>query len=89
MTDTLIAREPAATRCTSTYPGAATLRGRAIRCDAPAGHDGEHGNSFAARYWADDPCEVCGRSGRDARRCAFGNPRGLCSCWRGEPCNGR
>lgn len=42
-------------RCASEYPGAITLGpGRAIRCEEPAGHSGEHGHSFAARYWSDD-----------------------------------
>lgn len=39
-------------RCPVTYPGAATLRGRAIRCESAIGHDGPHGHSFAARYWS-------------------------------------
>jgi len=38
-------------RCTSVYPGAATLQGKAIRCTASKGHTGDHGHSFAARYW--------------------------------------
>jgi hypothetical protein len=40
-------------RCKSTYPGSVTLRGRAIRCESAAGHSGQHGHSFAARYWDD------------------------------------
>lgn len=44
------------TRCPSEYPGAVTLAGRAIACDDPrgAGHPGDHGNGFAARWWRDD-----------------------------------
>jgi hypothetical protein len=42
------------TRCDSLYPGVATLLGRPIPCGDVAGHDGPHGNSFAARYWTDD-----------------------------------
>jgi hypothetical protein len=38
-------------RCASRYPGAVTLNGRAIRCELGADHDGQHGHSFAARYW--------------------------------------
>lgn len=38
-------------RCGSIYPGSVTLRGQPVRCDGGAGHDGPHGNSFAARYW--------------------------------------
>lgn len=41
-------------RCRAIYPGAATLRGQDIRCDDYAGHTGQHGHTFAARYW-DDP----------------------------------
>jgi hypothetical protein len=49
------------TRCQSTYPGSVTLRGRAVRCELAAGHDGLHGHSFAARYWDDSRvCAVCG-----------------------------
>lgn len=52
-------------RCPSRYPGAATLRGRAIRCDGRVNPEtgrcsmddipgtGQHGNGFAARYWTD------------------------------------
>jgi hypothetical protein len=29
------------------------------------------------------PCEVCGNNDP---RCTFGNPRGLCTCWHGTPC---
>lgn len=42
------------TRCSSLYGGAVTLRGRSVRCELPAGHDGLHAHSFAARYWEDD-----------------------------------
>lgn len=48
-----------AQQCPSTYPGAATLRGKAIRCDLPAGHDGQHGHSFAARYWPNESARAC------------------------------
>lgn len=43
-------------KCQSTYPGGVTLAGRAVECDDPRGkgHDGDHGNSFAARWWTDD-----------------------------------
>ena len=43
-------------RCASEYPGGVTLAGRAIQCDDPrgTGHDGDHGNSFAARWWTDN-----------------------------------
>jgi len=42
--------------CPSEYPGGVTLAGRAVACDDPRGkgHDGTHGNSFAARWWTDD-----------------------------------
>jgi hypothetical protein len=40
-------------RCPSTYPGTVALRGRPIRCESAAGHAGQHGHSFAARYWDD------------------------------------
>lgn len=40
--------------CPSRYPGSATLAGRPIRCELPAGHPGQHGHSFAARYWPND-----------------------------------
>ena len=39
-------------RCASTYPGV-TLKGKTVRCESAAGHDGRHGHSFAARYWED------------------------------------
>ena len=43
-------------RCASEYPGGVTLAGRAIQCDDPrgTGHDGDHRNSFAARWWTDN-----------------------------------
>ena len=62
-----------ATRCKSTYPGLATLNGRPVRCDGPAGHDGQHGNGYAARYWGEleRPCLTsCGCGGASsADRC--------------------
>lgn len=54
------------TRCQSTYPGAATLRGRPIRCEDRAGHDGQHGHSFAAR-WRVMMVPLLLRAGRLAR----------------------
>ena len=47
----LAAAERDARRCRSVYPGLDTLIGRAIRCERAVGHDGQHGHSFAARYW--------------------------------------
>lgn len=41
-------------RCPSRYPGTVTLLGKPVRCELVRGHDGQHGHSFAARYW-DDP----------------------------------
>jgi len=38
-------------RCKSTYPGSATLLGRPVRCELAEGHSGQHGHSYAARYW--------------------------------------
>ena len=40
-------------RCKATYSGA-TLLGRPVRCEGRVGHDGDHGHSFAARYWPND-----------------------------------
>lgn len=78
-------------RCRSIYPGAATLQGKPIRCDRQQGHaiadDPQHGNGFAARYWAEGLhcCVLCGNESLTAEtnRCRF--ERG-CSCWRGVPC---
>jgi hypothetical protein len=35
------------TRCTARHP----VHAHQVRCELPAGHDGQHGHSFYARYW--------------------------------------
>jgi hypothetical protein len=75
-------------RCLSIYPGAETLLGKPIRCDqGSVGHDGRHGNGFAARYWevGAHSCALCGVESLtdETSPCRF--ERG-CSCWRGIPC---
>ena len=42
-------------RCKATYGPTPTLLGRPIRCEGIAGHTGQHGHSYAARYWSDSP----------------------------------
>lgn len=38
-------------RCKSMYPGLVRLTGHGVRCEGLVGHTGQHGHSFAARYW--------------------------------------
>ncbi len=40
-------------RCPSLSPGGETLLGKRVRCEERIGHTGQHGHSFAARYWDD------------------------------------
>jgi hypothetical protein len=66
-------------RCGSTYPGVATgRRGRPIRCEGMAGHPGEHGHSFYARYWENemDTATKCDQTAADG--CAEHPELGKC-----------
>lgn len=85
-------------RCPSRYPGAATLLGRPVRCgpaiaggrptlSRAASRGSAHGDATMIApelpMTAPDWCSACERVNR---RCRFGDPHGLCSCWRGQPC---
>lgn len=61
--------------CGDIYPGAAApARGGFVRCDAPAFHADQHGNSFYARYWPNEHT-----IGREFRRLHDASP-GACNC---------
>jgi len=41
-------------RCKSTFTPWVWLKGKPVRCEQAEGHEGDHGNSFAARYWRNE-----------------------------------